>query len=139
MRVTAHIVIDEAVLEERFIRASGPGGQNVNKLASAVQLRFDLEAATLPASLKRRLRKLAGRRLTREGQILIEASEHRRQDRNRREARRRLAELVRRAATPPPARKKTRPTRGSKERRLEAKKARGRQKRLRRRPGPGTD
>jgi ribosome-associated protein len=130
--VTPEIAIPEDELEERFIRAPGPGGQNVNKVATAVQLRFAAMASTaLPEALKARLASLAGRRLTRDGALVITASRFRTQELNRRDARARLAELLRDAAQEPTRRRATRPSRASKERKLEAKKQRGRVKRLR--------
>lgn len=132
MRVTRSITIDESELTERFILASGPGGQNVNKVASAVQLRFDLHGtATLTEAVKSRVRALAGRRLTDDGAILIIARNHRTQEANRREASDRLADLIRTALIPPKPRKKTKPTRASKQRRLDSKAHKQRTKGLR--------
>jgi ribosome-associated protein len=126
---TPSIVIDERELQEAFIHASGPGGQNVNKLATAVQLRFDVRhSPSLPQSVRVRLEKLAGSRMTREGILVITAQRFRTQDRNRRDARERLADLIRDAAAIPKARRPTRPTLGSKERRLNAKSHRSRLK-----------
>jgi ribosome-associated protein len=126
---TPSIVIDERELQEAFIHASGPGGQNVNKLATAVQLRFDVRhSPSLPQSVRVRLEKLAGSRMTREGILVITAQRFRTQDRNRRDARERLADLIRDAAAIPKARRPTRPTLGSKERRLAAKSHRSRLK-----------
>jgi len=125
IRVTDDISIDEAELDESFIRSSGPGGQNVNKLATAVQLRFDARRSpSLQNDVAIRLQKLAGRRLTRDGVIVITAQRHRTQERNRQDARDRLFELIRQAAVPPTPRRKTRPTRASRERRIESKKHR---------------
>jgi ribosome-associated protein len=126
------IEIDERELEERFIRASGPGGQNVNKLSTAVQLRFDVRRSpSLPDGVRARLERLAGRRLTRDGVLVITAQTHRTQERNRQDALDRLIELVERAAVAPIPRRKTKPTRGSRERRLESKKRRSNIKGLR--------
>src|SRR5436190_21781376 len=134
IRITDAIAIDEGELEERFIRASGPGGQNVNKLASAVQLRFDVRRSpSLPDDVRARLERLAGSRLTREGVLVINAQRHRTQERNRQDARERLVELIRRAAVAPIPRRATKPTAGSRERRLESKKHRASLKGLRQR------
>jgi ribosome-associated protein len=135
IRVTAEIAIDEAELEESFVLASGPGGQNVNKVASAVQLRFDVgRSPSLPWEVKQRLGALAGRRLTKDGVLVLDASRLRDQARNRADARERLVQLIRQAAVAPKKRKPTRPTRASRERRIEHKKGRSNVKRLRRRP-----
>ena len=133
IRVTPSISIAERELEEHFIRASGPGGQNVNKLASAVQLRFDVRRSpSLPEQVRARLEGLAGKRLTREGVLVIHAERHRTQERNRQDARARLIELIRRAAVAPRPRRATKPTAGARERRLESKKRRATIKGLRR-------
>ncbi len=130
--VTPSLAIPDGDLAFAFVRASGPGGQNVNKVSSAVQLRFDLAAtAALDEPVKRRLRALAGRRLTGDGAILIVARNHRTQERNRAEACARLADLVRRALVEPRRRRPTRPTRASQLKRVDAKTRRGRQKQLR--------
>jgi ribosome-associated protein len=132
IRITDRISIEERELEERFVRASGPGGQNVNKLSSAVQLRFDVrQSPSLAADVRQRLERMAGRRLTREGVIVIMAQRHRTQERNRQDALDRLIELIREASVPPTPRRPTKPTRGSKERRLESKKNRSSIKSLR--------
>jgi ribosome-associated protein len=132
IRVTPAISIDERELEERFVRASGPGGQNVNKLSSAVQLRFDVRRSpSLPHDVRARLERLAGRRLTNEGVLVIIAQRHRTQERNRQDALDRLIELIQRAAVAPIPRRPTKPTRGSRERRLEGKKRRSSIKGLR--------
>jgi ribosome-associated protein len=134
IRITDAIAIDEDELEERFIRASGPGGQNVNKLSSAVQLRFDVRhSPNLSADVRARLERLAGSRLTRAGVLVITAQRHRTQERNRQDALERLVELIRRAAVAPIPRRPTRPTAGSREQRLESKKRRSRIKGLRQR------
>lgn len=133
IRVTPFIAIDESELQESFLRASGAGGQNVQKVETAVQLRFDARhSPSLPPLVRARLEKLAGKRLTKEGVIVIAAQRHRTQERNRADARERLLELIREAATPPPPpRRETRPTYGSKLRRLEGKKIRAEVKSLR--------
>jgi ribosome-associated protein len=137
IRITPSISIGEDELEERFIRASGPGGQNVNKLASAVQLRFDVRRSpSLPEDVRARLERLAGRRLTREGVLVINAQRHRTQERNRDDARARLVDLIRRAAVAPRPRRPTKPTAGARERRLESKKHRAAIKGLRQRKPP---
>jgi ribosome-associated protein len=130
--VSEHIAIPDEELEWKFIRSSGPGGQNVNKVASAVQLRFLLPQNTsLPAAVRSRLQRLAGQRLVDDGTILLTARNERSQEQNRRAALERLADLVRAALIEPKIRKKTRPTRASKERRIDTKKHRAGTKRQR--------
>ena len=132
IRVTPSISIAERELEEHFIRAPGPGGQNVNKLASAVELRFDVRRSpSLPEDVRARLERLGGSRLTRDGVLVIDAHRHRTQARNRQDARARLIELIRRAAVAPRPRRATKPTAGARERRLESKKRRAAIKGLR--------
>ena len=132
LEVRPGLEIPDTDLEVAFVRSSGPGGQNVNKVASAVQLRFDLARnATLRDDVKARLRQLAGQRLTDAGEILIVARESRSQEQNRRNAERKLLELVRRALVAPRKRHATKPTRASKERRLDTKARQQRNKRLR--------
>jgi ribosome-associated protein len=133
--VNAHLAIPDGELSWSFVRASGPGGQNVNKVATAVQLRFDLEgSAALGPGAKTRLRALAGRRVNAAGALLIVARNHRTQEQNRREAGERLAELIRRSLVPPKVRRPTAPTRAARERRLEGKTRVKRAKGLRGRP-----
>jgi ribosome-associated protein len=132
IRVTAAISIDEREIEESFIRSSGPGGQNVNKLATAVPLRFDVRRSpSLPEGVRERLERLAGKRLTRDGVLIITAQRHRTQERNRQDALERLLELIREAAIVPVRRRATRPTMGSRKRRLEGKRRRSAIKGLR--------
>jgi ribosome-associated protein len=133
IHVTAHIAIDEREIEESFVRASGPGGQNVNKLSTAVQLRFDVRhSPSLPHDVRGRLERLAGSRLTRDGVLVIMAQSHRTQGRNRQDALDRLVDLIRQAAVRPIRRRATKPTKASRERRIEGKKRRGGVKHLRR-------
>ena len=135
LRVTGTLAIDESELDERFVRASGPGGQNVNKVATAVELRWDAaRAGWLDAETRERLRALAGARMTDEGVILIDARRFRTQSANREDARERLADLVRRALVRPKRRKRTKPTRAALERRSQAKQRRAETKRARRKP-----
>lgn len=131
LEITPSLQIDERELQIDFIRSSGPGGQNVNKVATAVQLRFDVRASALPQEVKERLTKLAGNRMTSEDVLLIEAKRFRTQEQNREDAIHRFVELIRRALVQPKPRKKTRPTRASKEERLKEKKRRGEIKKMR--------
>jgi ribosome-associated protein len=131
--VTAHISLDEREIEETFVRSSGPGGQNVNKLSTAVQLRFDVRhSPSLAGDVRARLERLAGSRLTRDGVLVIIAQRHRTQVRNRQDALDRLIDMIRQAAIAPIKRRPTRPTRASRERRIEGKKHRAGVKHMRR-------
>ena len=135
MRVTETITLDERELTERYIQSPGPGGQHVNKAATSVQLRFDVRRSTsLPPGVKNRLEQIAGKRLTKEGVLIITAHSFRSQERNRQEARQRLAHLIRQAAQVPKRRMKTKPPRGVKERRLQQKKHHSVKKRRRHPP-----
>ena len=131
--ITHAIAIDEKDIVERFVRASGPGGQNVNKVASAVELRFDVRASSLPVEVQDRLMSIAGHRVTDEGVLVIDSREHRTQAQNREAARARLIALLQHAARRPKARRATKPSAGSRERRLDAKKRRGKVKAARQR------
>ena len=131
LEITPAFSIDENELQIDFVRSSGPGGQNVNKVATAVQLRFDVHKSSLPEAAKLRLLQLAGQRVTTDGKLLIEAKRFRTQEQNRADALQRLVDLLRKALVPPKPRKKTKPTAASKARRLTEKKRKGEIKRLR--------
>ena len=126
LEITPTLSLDEREIEERFVRASGPGGQNVNKVSTAVQLRFDVGASSLPTEVKTRLVALAGKRITTEGILVIDSREHRTQGQNREAARERLVALLQQAAVRPRRRRPTKPGAGAREKRLDAKKKRGR-------------
>jgi ribosome-associated protein len=138
IRVTDEIVVHDREVDERFVRASGPGGQNVNKVSTAVELRFDVWRSSLPPDVKQRLIALAGNRATSEGVLLIDSREHRTQPQNREAARARLLVLLRQAAQRPKRRRPTKPRPGAREKRLESKKVRSSVKALRR-PGRPTE
>jgi ribosome-associated protein len=139
LRITHFISIDEDELEESFVRASGPGGQNVNKVSSAVQLRFDMAASpNLPDGVKERLARIAGSKLTKDGVIVLTAERFRDQARNREDARERLVAMIQEATHVPKPRRATKPTRASKEKRLDSKSKRGAVKAIRR-AKPGED
>ncbi|MGE5375559.1 MAG: alternative ribosome rescue aminoacyl-tRNA hydrolase ArfB [Bacteroidota bacterium] len=131
IEITPSFFIDESELQFSFVRSSGPGGQNVNKVATAVQLRFDVNRSSLPLEVKERLRRLVGNRLTGEGVLLIEAKRYRTQEQNREDALTRFVELLQHAFKKPRARTKTAPTKASKEKRLKAKKQRSEVKQMR--------
>ena len=131
IEIAPSLKIDERELQIDFMRASGPGGQNVNKVATAAQLRFDVRASSLPEEVRERLVRLAGKRMTNEGVLLIEAKRFRTQEHNREDAIQRFVELVRKSLTRPKARRKTKPTPASKEERLKLKKRRGEIKKMR--------
>lgn len=131
IQITPKIAIDESEIEESFIQSSGPGGQNVNKVATAVQLRFDVANSTLPPDVRARLVRLAGRRLSKDGVLVMTGRQYRLQQRNREDVRSRLIELIHAATIAPKKRRPTKPTRASKERRLEGKKVRSQHKKLR--------
>ena len=131
IQITEDISISESHIQVKFVRSTGPGGQNVNKVSTAAQLRFDLKNASLPDDLRTRLISLAGKKMTEQGELLITASRFRTQDRNRQDAFERLAALIRRAAVPPKVRRPTVPTQTSNERRLKSKHHRGKIKQIR--------
>ena len=132
LTITPELAIDESELEERFVRASGPGGQNVNKVATAVQLRFDVRRSSLPDVIRERLLRLAAHRASADGILIIEARRFRTQEQNRQDARQRLAALIRKATDLPKPRRATKPTLAAKRRRVEGKRSRGQLKQMRR-------
>jgi len=137
IHITRAIAIDESEIKQEFIRSSGPGGQNVNKVSTAVQLRFNIgNSPSLPDDVRKRLAHLAGRRITEDGVLIIHAQRFRTQERNRQDAFDRLVKLIRKASERPKVRRKTKPTLESKRRRLEAKRHRSKAKRMRRPASP---
>jgi ribosome-associated protein len=133
IRITDHISLDDSEIEESFVRSSGPGGQNVNKLSTAVQLRFDVRRSpSLPNDVAIRLMRLAGKRMTKDGVLVLVAQSHRTQERNRADAMERLVALIQEAAVRPTPRRATKPTKASREKRLEGKKVRSAIKGMRR-------
>jgi len=136
IHITRTIAIDERDIKQEFIRSSGPGGQNVNKVSTAVQLRFNVVTSSLPDDVRKRLIHLAGRRITEDGVLIIQAQRFRTQERNRQDSIDRLVKLIRKASERPKVRRKTRPTLESKRRRLEAKRHRSEAKRMRQPASP---